>query len=169
MSIKKELKVVSFIKKHKLKKKGDAPIFMKIRFNNEQAEFGIREGIEPKLWCNKLGRVKERSKKAKKINEVLDKYERKIYLLKELLDDEGAEVTAYSIKEKLLGKKENRRTIVKVFQEHNDNARKLIGIDFAADTVQRYETTLMHFKTFLKKQYNREDITFLELSPHMIK
>ncbi len=155
MSVQKNVKILCFIKANKLKQNGEAPVFVRITYDNTRTEFGIRKSIDPKLWNKETERAKGNSKNAKSINELLDNYEKKILLLKELIEDEVIQVTANAIKERLIGKKENRRTVVQVFKQHNDDARKLVGIDFAEDTVQRYETTLMHFQNFLHKRYNR--------------
>ena len=169
MSTKNEVKVLSFIKRSKLKQNGEAPVFVRITYKKERTEFGIKKSIDPKLWNDKKERAKGQSKNAEKINEILDKYEHKIHLLKEVLEDEGVLVTANAIKEKLIGKKENRRTVVNVFRQHNEDLSKLVGNGIAADTVQRYETTLMHFKKFIKGKYNREDMAFSELTPNVMK
>jgi len=42
--------------------------------------------------------------------------------------------------------------------------KKLIGIEFAPDTVQRYETSYMHTKDFIRWQYKREDMALEELN-----
>ena len=169
MSLENSVKVLCFIKRHKLKMNGEAPVFMRITYNEQRVEFGIKEGIEPTFWDDNQERVTGKSKKAQKINELLSKYERKILLLKEVIEDEGVQVTANAIKDKLIGKKDKRRTVVKVFQEHNEDARKLIGKGFAPDTIQRYETTLKHFKIFIKGKYNREDLAFSELTSNTIR
>lgn len=168
MSIEKEVKILCFIKKTKLLKNGNAPIFIRITYNNEKTEFGLKESTLPKLWNNKLEKIDDGSAINQKVNILLEQYKQRIQTINFILEGEGVDVTALKIKEKLLGKKENRKTVVKIFEEHNKDARALIGKGFAADTVQRYETTLMHFKKFIKKKYNRDDMAFSELTPHMM-
>ncbi|MGD9993489.1 MAG: site-specific integrase [Salinivirgaceae bacterium] len=168
MSIEKEVKILSFIKTTKRIKNGEAPIFMRLTYELQRAEFGIKESIDPKLWDKEMEMATGNSEKAIQVNSLLLQYKQRILTIKYLLENEGHQVSVNSIKEKLLGTKENRRTVVKVFEEHNEDARKLIGKDFAYDTVQRYDTTLMHFKKFIKKRYNREDMAFNELTPHLI-
>lgn len=168
MSIEKEVKILCFIKKTKLLKNGNAPIFMRITFNKAKTEFGIKENISPKLWNKELEKVDGCAPEAIKINMLLEQYKQRIQTIKYILEGEGVKVTALKIKEKLLGKRENRKTVVKIFEEHNNDARALIGKGFAADTVQRYETTLMHFMKFIKNKYNRDDMAFTELTPHMM-
>lgn len=168
MSLSMDLKVYSFIKKNKLLGNGEAPVFMRFTMDQQRVEFGIKRSIDPKQWNKTRERVTGKSERAYEINQLIEQYDRKIHLIKELLNDEGIEVDVHRIKEKLLGKKKDRKTICNVFSEHNENARKLIGKGFASETVKRYETTLEHFQRFIKFKYNREDMTFVELTPQVI-
>jgi len=163
MSIEKEVKIRCYVKKWKLLKNGEAPVLMPIRFNNERTEFGLKENVKPKLWDDKLERITGITAKADKINALIALHKQRIFTIKFIFEGEGVKASVLNIKEKLLGKKENRKTVVRIFEECNNDARKLIGKDFAYDTVQRYDTTL------IKKRYNREDMAFNELTPQMMR
>jgi len=169
MSGLKNVKILFFIKRTKLTKTGDATIFVRITINKERTEFSLKKHVSPKIWDDKKERTKGKTPAAVEINEFIDQYQRKIlsYIDFMLLDNQT--VTARIIQEKLVGKKETRRTILKVFQMHNDNARKLIGIDFAPDTIQRYETSYMHTKDFLRWQYQREDMALDDLNHQFVR
>ncbi|TLX70601.1 hypothetical protein E9993_22080 [Labilibacter sediminis] len=104
-----------------------------------------------------------------KINEFIDLYQKKIISYIDFIILDKQTVTARIVQEKLIGKKETRCTILKVFQEHNDNAKKLVGIDFAPDTVQRYETCYTHTKDFIRWQYKREDMTLEDLNHQLVR
>ncbi len=71
MSIQKNTKILCFIKANKLKQNGEAPVFVRITYDNTRTEFGIRESIDPKLWNKEKERAKGNSKNAKRINELL--------------------------------------------------------------------------------------------------
>lgn len=45
----------------------------------------------------------------------------------------------------------------------------MAGIDFAPDTILRYETSLMHTANFIRKFYNREDMAFNGINQQFIK
>ena len=67
MSLENSIKVLSFIKRHKLKKNGEAPVFMRITYNDQRVEFGIKEGVNPKNWSSNQERIVGRSKNAQVI------------------------------------------------------------------------------------------------------
>ncbi len=163
------VKILFFIKRTKLTRNGEATIFIRITINKERTEFSLKRKVLPKLWCDKTERIKGRTELASELNQFIDQYKKKVlsYIDFMVLDDQ--EITARIIQERLIGKKEKRRTILKIFQEHNENARKLMGIDFAPDTVQRYETSYMHTKDFIKLQYKREDMALDELNHQFVK
>ncbi|CAH8286954.1 site-specific recombinase XerD [Mariniflexile fucanivorans] len=48
--------------------------------------------------------------------------------------------------------------LLDVFQDHNDQLEKLIGIDYAPNTLIRYKTTKNHLTNFIKKEYKVKDI-----------
>ncbi len=162
------VKILFFIKRTKLTKTGDATIFVRITINKERTEFSLKRQVSPKIWDDKKERAKSKTDEALEINNFIDQYERKILSYIDFLVLDKQKVTARIIQDKLIGKREARKTILKVFQEHNDNARKLIGIDFAADTVQRYETCYMHTKDFIRWQYKREDLPLEDLNHQFI-
>ncbi|WP_068473277.1 site-specific integrase [Saccharicrinis aurantiacus] len=169
MSGLKNVKTLFFIKRTKLTQKGDATIFVRITINKERTEFSLKKHIPPKLWDDKKERAKGKTQFAIEINEFIDQYNKKILSYIDFMRLDNQTVTARIIQEKLVGKKETRRTILKVFREHNNNAKKLIGIDFAPDTVQRYETSYMHTKEFIKWQYKREDLALEDLNHQFVR
>ncbi|MBS2101184.1 site-specific integrase [Carboxylicivirga linearis] len=160
--------ILFYIKRSKLLKNGDAPIFVRITVNKVRAEFGLKKSVVPDLWNESKQRVKGKSTSAEDINAAIEKTIKKIEATTTYLSMQDVELTSELIKENIVGKKEDRRTILKIFKTHNENARKLIGIDFAEDTVERYETSFMHTKNFIKWQYKREDMPLDQINPHFI-
>lgn len=163
------IKVNFFIKKKKLLKNGEAPIFVRITINKERDEYALKKSILPNQWNAIKQIAKGNSEKATEVNQLIELHKSKIRSFFDFMIMDNQKVTPRIIKEKIIGKKENRRTILKVFKDHNENARKLIGIDFAADTVQRYETSYMHTKGFIKWQYKREDMALEELNHQFVR
>lgn len=167
--IRENLIILFYIKRKKLLRNGEAPIFVRITIDEQRAEFGIRKSVDPNQWNNHTRKMDGDSQKAHFLNSHIEKIERQIRSIYELLLLEREDVTPGMIKEKLLGSKKDKHFILQVFQEHNEQAKKLKGIDFAPDTVQRYETSYMHTKEFIKKVYRREDMPFSEINHQFIK
>jgi hypothetical protein len=61
MSGDENMQILCFIKKKKLLKNGEAPIFIRITLNQERSEFGLKKSVLPKHWNAKLKRVKSSS------------------------------------------------------------------------------------------------------------
>ncbi|WP_320168125.1 site-specific integrase [Mangrovibacterium marinum] len=169
MSELENMKINCFIKKTKLLKNGEAPIFIRITFGKERDEFGIKKSVLPECWDSDKQVVKSDCTKASEINNLLDAYRKRIQTYHDVMTLDRQTITARILKEKIIGKKEDKRTILKIFQEHNDNVRKLEDIDFAHGTVERYETVYKHTKEFIRWQYKRDDLSLDELNPQFVK
>ncbi|MBO6186730.1 MULTISPECIES: phage integrase SAM-like domain-containing protein [Chryseobacterium] len=90
-------------------------------------------------------------------------FEQKVYdTYHELIRDKET-VTCETLKNKLLGKGKLNRTLVPIFQNHNDRTEKLIGKEFAKGTLTRYKTCISHTKEFLKWKYNLTDIKIIKI------
>lgn len=73
-------------------------------------------------------------------------------------------VTAESLKNRFIGKTEKARTLITVFEDHNQKMRSLVGQEFEKSTFQRYETALMHTKDFMQWQHNVSDIPVTKIN-----
>ena len=83
---------------------------------------------------------------------------------------DGAEITVQSVLARYQGNdKPERRTLLDVFREHNEQGRKLSGIDTDPATVQRYETCLKHAEKFSRHTYGRKDIWLGELNRQFVE
>lgn len=161
--------ILFFIKRTKLLKNGDAPIFVRVTINQERAEFGLKKSINPSYWNESSQRVTEKAPSSYEINNLINQYETRIKSIVDFLSLDNCDLTSKLVIEKLLGKKEKQFTILQIFQDHNNNAKKLRNIDFAAGTIQRYETSYMHTRDFIKWQYHKDDLPLNELNQQFIK
>jgi site-specific recombinase XerD len=60
------------------------------------------------------------------------------------------------------------KTLIEVFEYHNEKLADLVGKDFAPATHKRYITTLSHIKDYLKYQYKTDNILLSELKYEFI-
>ncbi len=99
---------------------------------------------------------------------MLSNYQTSIKSIVDYLEFSQESITPKSILAKIQGKKEKRRTILQIFEEHNTKAKQLSGIDFSEGTVQRYETCYTHTKNFIKWKYNREGFPLDQLNHQFV-
>ena len=158
---------IFFIKRNKLLKNGEAPIYARIRVDKRNDELSILRSIKPELWNVEKCGATGNSKEAKEINSYLETIRYKLHDHLAKLQNAGREITATAIKKSFLGL-DVERTILSIFREHNENVRLLIDKDFAYATFQRYEITMMHVQNFIRMKYRKEDLPIPQIDHEFI-
>ncbi|MEO0045124.1 MAG: hypothetical protein RL705_315 [Bacteroidota bacterium] len=150
---------IFYIKRAKPNSKGLVPIFQRITIGGQRIERSTGKYIAAELWSPYEAKLRGKTEHTRSINNHLHK------LLNEVLEAEKdlilhrKEVNYFNMKNILTGKGEKERTIVPIFQEHNDRIQALVPTgEFAQGTVERYKTTLNHFKSFLESKFKVADI-----------
>ena len=148
-----------YIKRAKPNSKGLVPIFQRVTVNGQRIEKSTGKYIHPELWSSEGTKVKGKTDQARSINNHLDKLLNNVSEAEKDLFVHRKEVNYVNMKMILTGKEEKERTIVPIFQEHNDRIQALVPTgEFAQGTVERYKTTLNHFKSFLESKFKIADI-----------
>lgn len=119
-----------YIRRTKLNKAGEAPIFMRITVNGQRADASARRFIEPRLWNTAKGKAVENGRGCKELNFYLDAVSANILRIQRDMELDGVELSAHTVLDRYLGKERSERhTLLNVFREHNEKCRKLAGID----------------------------------------
>lgn len=155
--------ILFYLKKEARSTNNKVSIILRITVDGKRAEQSTKRSIEPERWDSKAGRVKGNKADARAINDYLDTIHLKINKIHSKLEEAEAIVTAQKIKDLFNGVDEKRKTILEVFNYHNDMVKKQIGKDFALGTYKRFETTLKHIQEFIKYQYRLDDVFLSEI------
>ena len=84
------MKVLFFIRKSKLLKNGEAPIFLRVTVNGQQDEIRIQRSVPIKLWNNTKGRSKGKDRTSVELNSYIESLTVRLYQIhKELLCQEA--------------------------------------------------------------------------------
>lgn len=159
-----------YIRRTKLNKAGEAPIFMRVTINGQRADASTRRYIAPRLWNTTKGKAIENGRGCRELNLYLDAISANVLRIQREMELEGAPVSAHSVFNRYLGKdRPERHTLLEVFREHNEKCRKLTGIDIAAATVERYETCLRLTEEFIRNTYKKDDLYLDELSHQFVE
>lgn len=164
--------VLFYIKKSKLKQDGTAPVFVRISVNCQRTEFALLRSVDPKLWDSENGKVKGNSYEIKQLNDFIENVSSKIFEIRRNLDEFHKEYTAEDLKKAYLGIVENEEkipTIGELFTMHNERVKKLVNIDFALGTYERYETCFKHLRDFIMSKYKKDDVPLAKLTPNFIE
>ncbi len=161
-----------YLKKNRLNKQGEAPIYFRITVNGKQTALSLHRSIKVEEWSVPLGLAIGKKGKAKSINKDIKTIEGKVAEHYRRLIEEGKEVTVELLKNALLGRKDenktNELTLIKIFEEHNADMQKRIGIDYSKSTVTKYNTTVKHLKSYLIEKYQKQDIKFSEINNRFV-
>ena len=162
--------LIYYLRKTRIDKEGKAPIYVRLTVNGQRAEVCARARILPRYWIQSRGKAVENNREGREINRLLEAISFNIAQTRRTLEAEGKEITATGIMDRYLGKDlPERHTLMEVFREHNKRCRALIGIDFTASTVQRYESLMRITGEFLLKEYGSEDLYLDELPVHLVE
>ena len=164
----KTLGILFYVKKAKMDDSGKAPIYVRITVDGIRSELSIKRTIELERWSGEAVKVKGNNEEAKSINSYIDTVRMKIYEHQKKLMDYNKTVTAEAIKNSILGVEEKQRTLVAIFQYHNKQVKALVGKEFAAGTLERYETVLKLLQQFLQHQYKVKDMAITQVNHKFI-
>ena len=147
-----------YLKKSKINSKGKTPIYLRITVDGKRSEISVKRWIEPDKWSTAANKVMGRTEEVKTLNTYLDLVKSKIFKYKSELLEQDQEVTSIALKNKFLGIEEKSKTLIEVFNHHNEQVESLVGREFSAGTLERYRTVVKHLQRFLLFQYKVNDI-----------
>lgn len=166
---KKTFTILFYVKRTKLLRNGEAPIFMRITVDSIRAEMSINRSINLSDWIEKKGCARATTAKNKELNHFLEHIRHKLYGIQKDLEDENKIVTAELLKNRYMGVNEANVTFVELYTEHNQKLKELEGKDFTPATIERHETSMKHVVEFMQSKYGKSDIILKEITSDFIK
>ncbi|WP_300673964.1 site-specific integrase [Soonwooa sp.] len=163
-------KLLFYLKKNEPKKNGNAPIMARITIDGVAKTLGTKLEINANNWDLKFGRVLGKSTQALSINQKLDNIRGRIdKIYEDMLKHEGF-ATAQKVKLSFLGVGVMDDAILKVFNDQNEEFKKLVEKEERSQsTYNKYITVYNHLTTFIKERYHRNDMAFRELTNDFIR
>ncbi len=134
--------ILFFVKRTKRLKNGQAPIFLRITTDKQRAEISLGRSIMPEQWVISKGRARPCSAMNKQLNAFLDQQEYLLYNLQKEFVDEGKPLTAPEIARRYRGDDNQRKTLVELYNRHNQQLCELVGKTVAQATYTRHCTSL---------------------------
>ncbi|WP_339918056.1 Arm DNA-binding domain-containing protein [Yeosuana marina] len=122
------IKLLVFLKKSRLDHLGKAPIYARITIDQQRAEFSMNRKIEPDRWSSETGLAKGSSKEIQNLNRYISSVKSRVFSCQQQLIEQEEIITAVSLRNRFLGKDKPSKMLLRVFQDHNDQMEKLVGI-----------------------------------------
>ncbi len=148
---------------------GEIPLHLRITVNNRKVEMSLHRRVDKNIWNPSAGMAMGNTKNAKIINGFLMSVQSSIYEHFKYLRETGKPLTAEAIRNAYLGIEEEKgQKVLELFIEHNDKIKLLEGIDFAPQTIKRYDTSFKHTRDYIQSKYKCDDIYLSELDNEFI-
>jgi site-specific recombinase XerD len=160
--------ILFYVKRTKLLKNGDAPVYLRLTLNGDTAEISLKRCIKPTLWDTTRNKAKGTSPEAAELNDYITSVRGQLFMHQRELQEAGKQITAKILLNTFLGVGEKQWSLVELFQEHNDSIKQLIGNGYSQLTLQRYDAALKHIRNYCTVQYNNEKLPLNEVSNKFI-
>ena len=147
---------------------GKLPICVRLTINCERMEFSSKKFIDKTKWSPELAKMKGHTEEARSINSYLDMMRSKVLSAEMDLIHKDEDVSLQNVQSIITGVYKNHRTLIPIFQDHNDKMKELVGKKYAYGTLQRFQVTLNHIQSFLLWKYNNTDILINKIDYAMI-
>lgn len=164
-----ELSILFTLKKSKIDKQGQVPIYLRITVDGSRVEISTNRKIEVAKWDNFSQRAKGRSEAAKTLNTYLDSLENQIKRGYNSLREREEEISASMLRDMVVGRYQKEYFLVQVFETNNKLIEKENGGKYSRSTINQYATTLNRLKLFIEKEYGNSDFALGKLDGQFIR
>lgn len=158
------INLLFYLKKRSTYKSGPVAIYLRFTVDGRRAEASTGKVCDPGRWNTQAARAIGTKEDIRTLNAYLDTLNAQAQDAHRWMTANDEMVTAESLKNRFTGKVEKARTLITVFEDHNQKMRSLVGQEFEKSTLQRYETTLMHTKDFMQWQHHISDIPITKIN-----
>jgi len=156
--------IMFFIKRTKLLKNQEAPIYLRITVDGERAETTINRSINPEYWNDQKEAANSQAEHASDLNQYLNQIRYQIYQHQKDLIDKNVSITAQALKNAYLNINDGeKRMILQVYQEHNENLKLLLNKGIAPGTYERHVTSRKHLERFIQDTFNKKDYSLKDI------
>lgn len=160
---------ILFLARWELQKEdGRVPLCARITIDGERVKFSLKSDVAGNLWDPKSGRAKGQTKEALQLNRYLDSIKGQMITHYHYLSSANEVVTAAMVRDAFLGTDVKSNTLLAVFEEFNDRQEKLIGIDIAQSTFNKYDLTYRRLQEFLKVKMRKNDILLCQVDRNFV-
>ena len=158
-----------YLKDKRLDKNGKAGLYLRITVNGQRTVISLHRKIDPSKWDSRMNKMKGKGVEVEELNKFMTTIRHKVNKIQHQLIEEGKPFTVHDVKDNYLGKDKKLKMLVQLFEEHNQQMEKLVGIEFALATWKRYHTTKNHVEEYLRAEYHKSDIPVRDVNLKFIK
>ncbi|UEG48627.1 site-specific integrase [Ferruginibacter lapsinanis] len=161
----KRISILFWLYKSKKNNQGESPLYLRITVGGKKVETATGYFIKASEWDSNKKLVKGKSDNSILINNYITVSRSKILQIEnEFTLDNSNCITADLVKQRFLGLSTQRKTLLEVFDYHNDKVKAQVGNGYSIGTYKQYEVSKGKLKSFLKYSSGEEDVSLDSLS-----
>lgn len=162
-------KILFFIRKEKTDTdKNLSPLYLRITCD-KRVEMSLNKWVCPNKWNAAKQILVGNTPEAKAINAYLKSLEVKLHEIHRALFDKGHIITADLLKAHLLGKAEQQKTLLQVFDYQLGQMKAQLGKGYTESTLKKYGYLKGHISKFILKSTGAPDIYLSKIDLFFIK
>ena len=161
--MKKTFNQIFFIRKSKNLKSETVTIYLRLTVNGSRVEISTQRICQPSRWSPTSNRVIGKTEEVRALNNYLETIQFRIFEIQKDLISLGVDYSCEDIKSKYLGITDKPRLLIEIYDHHNKEFAQLVGKQFSAGTLKRFETCKNSMEKFLIWKYKIKDIDIKKL------
>ncbi len=159
-----KIRILLLLDKSKINKQRKCPIKCRITYLGKRKQFATGQFVNPRYWYSKKQLAEPPNDENTNINTQLSLIKNKINRAFLLLQVKELNFDVDDIYNQFIGKRTTgEKTLLDAFDYHINRMQKLVGIDVKQVSVEKYNQSLVHVKSFLKFNYNKKDYLLKDL------
>ena len=121
-----------------------------------------------RTWYQPSGRANGTRASIRALNRYLDDVQTKLLAIQGDYVLKGRPYTARMIKKEFLGDSEKHKTLLKLYDEHNQEIELLVGQEYSHGGYLRHTRTRRHLSSYIAREYKKEDIPLIDVDLRFI-
>lgn len=157
------IKILFWLHKSKLNKKGEAPLYLRLTYNNQRKNLSTGYNIFPERWDGIKGTVKGLKEDAILINAYISQTKAKVMeLFNEMLKERDIDLD--TLMDRFFGRDADNSTLLELVEHHNSDFQSRIGTDYTQSTFEKYDILYRKLIEFIPFRYQKKDIRLRDLT-----
>lgn len=140
------------LQEKKLKRDGNAPIYLRITINGTRAEVSTKIDVSPSKWDAKKELIKGKDPLSIRLNQQLYNLKTKVYEILDQIKQQRYDITASNIKLGLSGQLFQNHSVSQVCVLYMDHLKSRVGFDFSLASLEINKPTFDQVLEFLKAE-----------------
>lgn len=161
--------VLFFARKPRSNSTSAHSIYVRVTVNGKRAEISLQRKIPIESWNTSSGRAIGYKSWVKTLNRYLDDVKAKLQKIQGEYVLKGRPYTARMIKRDFLGTAQKDQTLLRLYDEHNEEIELLVGYDYSRGAYLRHTRTRRHLESFIREEYRLDDLPLIDIDLRFIK